>query len=236
MAFTLMSVSYVNKAEFSLFIKSSRCVIQSLKLNIIGCIPLIWGLYYASGTLTSSSTPVVNSASKLMLISELHHRMGHINHKGLCRMVKEGMVTGIKLDFDSKPEFCEPCIKAKADQKPFLKKSDAVYKAYGDKVIADLWGPARVESLEEKKYYFLFKLLNSQEEKVYFLQAKSDAFTHYKKYKAWALVQYSAQIKIFGCDCAGELMSKEFNNHLENAGTVCHLTIHDSLASNGAVE
>ena len=31
-------------------------------------------------------------------------------------------------------------------------------------------------------------------------------------------------------------MSKEFTEHLENAGMVHHLTIHDSPSSNGAVE
>lgn len=131
MAFTLMSVSCVDKAGFSLSIKGGTCVIQSSKSNIIGHIPLIWGLY-CGGETFSSSTPVANAALKLMLISELYCSMGHINDDNLCRMVKDGMVTGIELDFDLKPEFCEPCIKAEADQKPFPKKSDTVYKSYGD--------------------------------------------------------------------------------------------------------
>jgi len=84
-----------------------------------------------------------------------------------------------------------------------------------------------------KKYYYLFKDLTSQEEKAYFLREKSEAFVDYKKYKAWALVQCSTRIKIFRCDCAGEFMSKEFNNHLKNTGTICH---HDSPASNGTVK
>ena len=31
-------------------------------------------------------------------------------------------------------------------------------------------------------------------------------------------------------------MSKEFIEYLENAGMVCHLTVHNSPASNGAAE
>ena len=55
---------------------------------------------------------------------------------------------------DSKPEFCVIYVKAKVTQKPFLKKStsDRV-KIYGDKVSADMWRPAQVESLGEKQYY-----------------------------------------------------------------------------------
>jgi hypothetical protein len=151
-------------------------------------------------------------------------------------MVKAEMVTGIDVNLYSKPECCKVCVKAKAEWKLFLKKSKMAYTKYGEKVVSDLWGPAKVESLGGKKYYFLFKDLSSREEKVYFLRAKSKAFIDYKKYEAWALTQCGTQITIFGCDRVGELTSKEFNNHLENTGTVCHLTVHNSPASNGTVE
>jgi len=162
--------------------------------------------------------------------------MGHINHEDLRRLVKDEMVTGLNLDQNSKPEFCEACTKAKSDRKPFPKKSDTTYLNYGEKVVADLWGPARVDSLGGNKYYSLFKDMSSREEKVYFLKAKSDALTIYKKYEAWVSVQHNSRLKIFGCDPGGEFTSKEFSNHLENAGTIRHLTVHDSPASNGAVE
>jgi hypothetical protein len=126
MAFTLMSVSSIDNAGFSLLIKGRTCVVRSLKSNIIGHIPLVRGLYHVGG-FNSFPTPVANSASKLMSISELHRKMGHINHDNLRKMVKEGMVKGIELDFSSKPEFCKVCIKAKADRKPFPKKSKTVY-------------------------------------------------------------------------------------------------------------
>jgi hypothetical protein len=57
-----------------------------------------------------------------------------------------------------------------------------------------------------------------------------------KKYEAWVHVQRNAVIKIFGCDRGGEFRSKAFDEHLEYAGTVHHLTVHDSPASNGAAE
>ena len=60
--------------------------------------------------------------------------------------------------------------------------SDRV-KAYGDKVSADIWGPAQVESLGGKWYYNLFQYKHSHKEKVYFM------LDYYKCYKAWAKVQ-----------------------------------------------
>jgi hypothetical protein len=138
MAFTLMSVSCVDQARFSLFIKNRACAICSSKSNIIGCIPLVWGLYQVSGMFNQSSIPSANSASKLMSISELHYKMGHVNHDNLHKMVKQRMVTGLDVDLDSKPEFCKACVKAKADWKLFPKKSEMVYTKYGKKVIANL--------------------------------------------------------------------------------------------------
>jgi hypothetical protein len=49
--------------------------------------------------------------------------MGHVNHDDLKKMVKEGHVTGIELDMDSKLELCQTCLKAKATCKPFPRHS-----------------------------------------------------------------------------------------------------------------
>ena len=146
------------------------------------------------------------------------------------------IVTGIKLDFDSKPEFCEACIKAKASCKPFPKRSDTTYHNYGDKVVADTWGPAPVESLGYERYFQLYQDLSSHEERVYFNCEKFEGFDNHKKYEAWVYVQHNVVIEIFGCNRGGEFKSKAFDEHLKYAGTICHLTVHDSPASNRAAE
>ena len=72
--------------------------------------------------------------------------MGHINHDDLTNMVQKEMVTGISLNSEKKVEFCEVCVKAKATRKPFAKvASGPRAKNYGDKVVADVWGPAAKE-------------------------------------------------------------------------------------------
>jgi hypothetical protein len=59
-----------------------------------------------------------------MSISEAHHKLGHISHATIKHAILTGQITGIELDMDSKPNFCEPCVKAKAARLPFPKKSD----------------------------------------------------------------------------------------------------------------
>ena len=159
--------------------------------------------------------------------------MGHINHDDLQKMVKEGLVKGVDLDLNSKPDFCQTCIKAKATQKSFPKMSTKEnIKAYGDKIMADVWGPAELESLDYKKFYLLFQDQHSHEEHIYFMAKKSEALENYRHYEAWAKVQRNIPaIKIFSSDRGGEFMSTEFNNHLERQGMV-----HDSPQLNGRVE
>jgi len=109
-------------------------------------------------------------------------------------------------------------------------------KAYGDKVVANLCGPAPIKLLGQKQYYTLFKDLYSCEEHITFLHLKSKAFQSYKEYEAWVKVQCGVVIKIFSCNQGGEFTSKEFDAHLKNAGTICHLMVHDSPSSNGTAE
>ena len=244
LAFTLISVTRMTHARFKVLMEDTSCTIYNPSYQPIAQIPETRGLYRISGSPSSSpfSVAISESAcqtSKLVSIDELHRRMGHINHDDLLKMVHKGMVEGIDLNPASKPTFCEVCIQAKAARKSFPKRSEdnASYKAYGDKVTADLWGPAEVESLGKKKYFLPCQDKYTHEEHPYFLANKSEALSCYQRYEAWAKNQREIPaIKIFGSDRGGEFMSKDFTEHLERQGTVRHLTVHDSPASNGASE
>ena len=238
MAYTLISVSRMDRTGYIVHIEDGTCTISTPrpKSRVIGRIPRVDGLYRVSST-NSDSVSVAAVASKPISINQLHERMGHINHEDLRHMVKTGMVTGIVLDLTSVPEQCTVCIQAKAIRKPFPKKSvsDNI-KEYGDKVVSDVWGPAPTESIGGRKYSICFEDLATREERIYYLKAKSESFLAYKKYEAWVRVQRNAAIKIFGCDRGGEFTSGEFTEYLALQGTVRHLTVHDSPQSNGVAE
>jgi hypothetical protein len=181
LAFTLISVGTLDRLGYILHIRGGLCIIRSPKNITIAQIPLIRGLYRVNKAPKLLKSPVANAVSKLMSINELHKKMGHVNYDNLCKMVKDGMVSGIDLDLNSNPDFCEACIKAKATRKPFPKKSETKYQNYGDKVVADTWGPAPVESLGRNRYYQLYQDLASHEERVYFCRQKSEGFENYRR-------------------------------------------------------
>ena len=87
-----------------------------------------------------------------MTISEVLRRLGHISHTAIKHAISSGQITGINLDMDLKPEFCEPCAKEKSIQQPFPKKLDTQAKTFGEHVHWDLWGPASVKSLSRNLY------------------------------------------------------------------------------------
>ena len=52
---------------------------------------------------------------------ELHCRMGHIAPASACKLVLDGLVTGIALDPASQKEHCEVCIYSCATWQPVPK-------------------------------------------------------------------------------------------------------------------
>jgi len=54
-------------------------------------------------------TGYAGKVKEILTIDELHRKLGHIGHEYARQLVRKGMVTGVELDEDSKPSFCELC-------------------------------------------------------------------------------------------------------------------------------
>ena len=67
-----------------------------------------------------------------MLISEAHRKLGHISSVAIKHAVSKGFITGITLDDNTKPEFCDACAKAKSAHKPFPQESEIRAEKYRD--------------------------------------------------------------------------------------------------------
>jgi hypothetical protein len=113
MAFTLILATCMTKAGLSCTMKGKTCTIINSSGKIIGRVLKICGLYRVTDT-TAMKTEAksANATSQPLTITQLHRL--------------------IDVDMDSKPEFCDVCVKAKATREPFCDR----VKAYGDKVSA----------------------------------------------------------------------------------------------------
>jgi hypothetical protein len=63
-----------------------------------------------------------------------------------------------------------------------------------------------------------------------------ETLDQYKAYEAWLKTQYGVSIKVFHSDRGGEFMSNAFSEHLQKAGTIRRLTMHDTPEYNGVAE
>src|SRR6202034_339801 len=123
--------------------------------RVIARIPKWKGLYRLSKSAKPSET--ANTALVPMGIDDLHRRMGHISMTTIQNMLKNGRVAGMKLD-DTKPTFCNSCVKAKLTRMPLPKvrsgQRDA--KVFGDRIHSDLWGQSQVEAISGESYIITF--------------------------------------------------------------------------------
>jgi len=163
--------------------------------------------------------------------------MGHVNHEDLRKMVRDGRVTGVELDMNSKPDFLRYVYQSQGATKPFPKQSSKdKITAYGSKVSSDVWGPAQVQSLGGSNYSNAYIDHHSHEERVYFMKYKSETFDRYKKYEAWARVQRNAVIKSSGATEEVSSRARSSTITLREPVPLRHLTVHDSPQSNGSAE
>ena len=137
-----------------------------------------------------------NAATEKMSISEAHRKLGHISSAVIRHAVSKGYITGICLDKDSKPEFCDACAKVKSARQLFPKELKNQAAKYGDHVHWDLWGPAAVRSINGN-YYLAARIDDATHEtKLYFQEKKSQTFESYKKDEAYIQTQTGNQIKV----------------------------------------
>jgi hypothetical protein len=80
---------------------------------------------------------------EVVSIMELHRHMGHIAPASACRLIKDGLVTSLALDPDSKEEHCNVCIYMHATHQPVPKlRISEQASDFGDEVHTNVWGPA----------------------------------------------------------------------------------------------
>ena len=174
MAFTLLSISKLDKSNHKVIFHKQLCTIINPKGLTIAKIPHSQGLYRV---LTSPQQPTplsANAAVEKLTINEAHHQLGHISSAAIRHTVMKGFITGIDLDESSKPEFCEACAKAKSARQPYPQESYTRAEKYGDCVHWDLWGPASVKSLN-RHFYVAAQIDDAtRKTKLYFQEKKSE--------------------------------------------------------------
>jgi hypothetical protein len=103
-------IGCLDEANCSVGFRKGMCTIKNSEGCTMATIPCVNGLYHLLGPSTKSYLDQANVAAGKMSISEAHCKLGHISHTTIKHAISTGQITGIELDMDLKPNFCEPCI------------------------------------------------------------------------------------------------------------------------------
>ena len=120
MAFTLKLISRLDKAGYQVTFKKGICTILNLKGQVIATIPHSDGLYRIIGKPDKDGGMAAVASGKVS-ISEAHRKLGHLAYGAVTHTISKRYIAGIDLDTNSKPEFCDACVKVKVARQPFPK-------------------------------------------------------------------------------------------------------------------
>ena len=232
MGLTIVSISRIAKAGYSVTFKDKACQIKNKSGKTIGEIPASQNGLYKVDRVYAATTP----EERVDLVT-LHRRLAHIAPNTIRKMVKSGAIEGIQLIDDGSTMVCDACEQAKATRKPIKKIREApLAGAFGDEVHTDLWGPAPVQSLGGRAYYVTFTDDYSRYTTLTPLRTKDETLDAYKTFAAWARTQHGVKIKRLRSDRGGEFTGNDFTKFLNAEGTERRLTTHDTPQHNGVAE
>lgn len=127
------------------------------------------------------------------------------------------MVTGLP-KFPANKERCESCILSKHSRDPFPKELETRAKGKLELIHSDICGPMQNSSMSGSRCILSFIDDATRMVWVYFLKAKSDTLSTFKRFKNLVENQAGCKIKKLRTDRGTEYLSREFTTFLEANG------------------
>jgi len=173
------------------------------------------------------------SSSTHVDINVLHHRLGHLRHDNVKRLVAKSMVEGVK-PVGGRVELCEACIHGNIHRFPFPPSNKIACRKL-ELVHSDVYGPLPM-SMDGKHYFILFIDDHTHHVWLYTMAKKSETISKLKKWKALVENQSGNTIKKIHTDNGTEYTLLEFEGYLKSFGIIHELTATYSLQQNGLSE
>lgn len=164
-----------------------------------------------------------------------HRRYGHLNNKSLRTLQQKELVKGLP-QLKAVNKVCTVCNIGKQHRQPIPKKIQWRASQRLQLIHADICGPITPISSSNKRYILSFIDDYSRKNWVYFLAAKSEAFTSFKNFKCLVEKEVGSSLCCLRTDRGGEFTSDEFNNFCETHGIRRQLTAAYTPQQNGVAE
>jgi transposase InsO family protein len=195
-------------------------------------------LYLLAARATLLRQERTNYASSPKLTwDQWHRRYGHIGMTALRQLEEEELVSGMEIDQSSIPsKTCEACIQAKQAHEPFPQEAKNRSTIVGERVISDVWGPARVTSIGGWKYYVSFIDDAKRYDTVLFLAKKTDTSNRIKGHVAKIKRKHGKAPQYMRVDNGTEFINAEVKKFAEEEGIIIETSAPYSPSQNGVAE
>ena len=134
--YMLVSVGRLDEARFTVTFGGGKCVLKGKDDKEIGLVPRTLTRVYK----VEHEEAVASAAEEQLTLEKFHWRMGHILLDAAQKLLKDNMVSGVKLEYlPMKNFFCPFCVYAKATWKsiPKMREGERV-AVFGGEVHTDL--------------------------------------------------------------------------------------------------
>ncbi|KAH9707133.1 hypothetical protein KPL70_012460 [Citrus sinensis] len=229
----LLSVEQLIQKGFSIYFDDEKCkIIDKTNNHTVAVVEMSKNKVFPLVMPLDENVALKTENSDL---SNLWHlRYGHLNYKGLNLLKQKNMVIGLP-DVGRYEKVCEGCIYGKMHRLPFPKNSWRA-KAPLELVHADICGPTRTLSLNNRRYFILFVDDYTRMMWIYLLNEKAEAFSIFLQFKALAERQSGWKMKTLRIDRGGEFIYTPLMNYCRDNGIQRQLTISRSPQQNGVAE
>ena len=234
----LLSLSRIDDAGGKVDFEKGKCWIRDKKGMVIGEGEKHQRLYLLRGRAILQEKEQANYASTRKLTwDQWHHRYGHISITTLQQLEREGLVSGLSIDQSSIPsKTCEACTAAKQTHKPFPQEAENRSEIPGERVVSDVWGPARVMSIGGWKYYISFGDDSVRYVTALFLREKGDAPIRIKEHAIKIKQRFGKGLTYLRVDNGKELVNDEVRKFCAEEGITIETSAPYSPSQNGIAE
>jgi hypothetical protein len=132
--------------------------------------------------------------------------------------------------------FCDACAQAKPHRKPFPDQASNRATEFGERIHADLWGPASVQSLGKAWYSVDFTDDAMRWTEIQFIPSKDKTQDEYEKLDNQLETVDNVRIRHLRSDRGSEFKNSRFDRYLAKRGTKRELTVHDTHEQVGVAE
>ncbi|KAL2232022.1 UNVERIFIED_CONTAM: Retrovirus-related Pol polyprotein from transposon TNT 1-94 [Sesamum indicum] len=184
---------------------------------------------------TVSYDNLATSVSECDLTALWHKRLGHISHKGLDLLKKDGILNE-KIE---KLDFCDDCVLGKHHKVNFPASpspNPSMSTFILDYVHDDIWGPSNVSTHGSNRYFLSIIDNFSRKVFIFLMKHKSEVFEKFEKWRVLVENQIGKRLKSLRTDNGLEFCNQSFSDLCGKYGMKRHKTNPYTPQQNGVAE